>query len=88
MEGGTAGVGCAESASRTYFQFHWYLSFVACCCRGAWNPPRGRTINTYFCIFFFINSLMILACAANPPAVLNWRISAPSFDLKLCGAGQ
>ena len=48
----------------------------------------GPRINTYFFIFFAKNSWIILACAANPPAVLNWMISAPSSEMKLCGAGQ
>jgi hypothetical protein len=52
------------------------------------GPTAPGRIHTYFFMFFATNSWIFLPCAANPPAVLNWMISAPSFDLKLCGAGM
>ena len=49
---------------------------------------RTAGTNTYFFIFA-TNSWILLPCAANPPpSVLNWMISAPAFDLKLCGAAE
>ena len=62
-------------------------SFLGIGAREHRAPMPGR-VNNYFFICFAIKSWILLPCAANPPAVLNWRISAPSFDLKLCGAGQ
>ena len=42
----------------------------------------------YACARLATISATIAPCAANPPAVLNWMISAPSSEMKLCGAGQ
>ena len=55
---------------------------------GLSGPTPPACINSYVFIFFAKCSWTILACAANPPAVLNWMISAPSSEMKLCGAGQ